>query len=210
MPGATVCKWHGGGAPQVQAAARRRLAQQEAAATLADVGVYPVTNPVEAFADLVSEVVALKDHFADRVAQLESLRYTSTWNTEQMRTEVALYERALDRSGRLLSQWVSLGLEAKRVEMSQQVAGQVSALISALLVDFGLDPREPNVRGTVRRHLNAIIATGRPADPIPVEARSTVTEEAPAEEHEAPAPAPTAQPAVDDDMAWARFPEEGE
>lgn len=217
VPGATVCRFHGGGAPQVRAAARRRLAQQEAAASLAEVGVYPVTNPVEAFADLVSEVVALKDHFADRVAQLESLRYTSTWNTEQMRTEVALYERALDRSGRLLAQWVSLGLETRRVEMSQQVADQVSALISALLVDFGIDPREPNVRGTVRRHLNAIIETGRPADPIPVEARPTVPEEAPADEpteHPAmsePAPAPDAPPTTeDDDMAWARFPGEGE
>lgn len=206
VPGATVCKWHGGGAPQVRAAARRRLAEREAATTLAEVGVYPVEDPVEAFATLVSEVVALKDHFADRVAQLESLRYTSTWNTEQMRTEVALYERALDRAGRLLAQWVSLGLDERRVQLGEAHGRQINEFLVAVLRDLGLtgDPRLPAI---IQRHAAAMTATGCPAPALPVD----LEEHQPIAATSTPVPSPVTpelsepSPPDDDDMAWARF-----
>ena len=53
--GSTVCRAHGGGAPQVKAAADRRLAMNEALAELARRGITPVDNPLAALAEVAGE-----------------------------------------------------------------------------------------------------------------------------------------------------------
>ncbi|MEX2440381.1 MAG: hypothetical protein WD739_10985 [Actinomycetota bacterium] len=71
MAGTTVCAAHGGKAPQVRLAARRRLAGQDAARMLADVQVQPVDDPIIELQALAGEALALKSFFADRVAAIE-------------------------------------------------------------------------------------------------------------------------------------------
>lgn len=53
--GATVCKWHGGAAPQVQAAAERRQMVTEARADLVRLGVSIETTPIEALEAMLWE-----------------------------------------------------------------------------------------------------------------------------------------------------------
>src|SRR4051812_45676046 len=68
--GATVCKSHGGRAPQVIAAARRRLALGEAITELDRLGRVVDVDPAEAMLDMVREAaanVAVYRHLVQRL-----------------------------------------------------------------------------------------------------------------------------------------------
>lgn len=132
--GATVCRMHGGAARQVKAAAARRLAETKVRKALDEVGVREVTNPLEELRALTGEVVAWKDALANHVAALEDrYRFTDEKGAEQLRAEVALYERALDRAGKILETWARLGLDAMLADMQVRVTStQVDALTAGL------------------------------------------------------------------------------
>jgi hypothetical protein len=223
--GGTVCRVHGGSAPQVRAAARRTLAEQHArAATIAELGVVPVGDPVEAFAELVAEVWAMKGHFANKVAELEKsddLRYESSYRTEQIRTELAVYERLIKRAGELLGLWISLGIDARRVELSAAQGDLINTFMLAVLDDVfsGLAAagvhvavldtfRRERLPSIVRRQVTAVGQTGAPAAPLRVD----VIESAPtvAADPPSPVPPPDDDSDEDDDMAWSRFDDETE
>lgn len=107
MRGQKVCASHGGRAPQNKRAAQRLLVKREIDREFAKLGVAPIDDPMAAFEQLTAEVVAMKDFMAVRVAELKTLRYDGAAG-EQLRAEVALYERALDRSHKLLVDWIRI------------------------------------------------------------------------------------------------------
>lgn len=121
MQGGTVCRYHGGNAPQVKAKAAARLAAQKVDAEIAKVlATEPLTgidNPWEAFSRATAEAIALKNVTGALVNDLEGrLRYEAHGaGTEQLRAEVALYERALDRSGKFLDLMIRHDVEGKRL-----------------------------------------------------------------------------------------------
>lgn len=118
--GAGTCKLHLGSTPTHVTHGLRKLAEQQARKSLAEMDVREVVDPIAEFARLTSEVVALKDFFAGHVASLEDrLRFTDDKGSEQLRAEVALYERALDRAGKLLGEWVRLGMEDRLVRLDE-------------------------------------------------------------------------------------------
>jgi hypothetical protein len=115
--GHDVCWTHGAGSPQAQAAAERRIAtaaiQADTAALLASEGLDGVADPIAEIGRLATEALALKRAAGARVNALEEIRYTGGLQrdergelvgtgTEQVRAEVVIYERALDRSMRFL------------------------------------------------------------------------------------------------------------
>lgn len=134
VAGATVCASHGGRAPQVRAAGRRRLAESKVRQALDEVGVRDVENPLAEFRALTGEVLAWKDALARHVAALEDrYRFTDDKGAEQLRAEVALYERALDRATRVLETWARLGIDALLADMQARVtAAQVDTLTAGL------------------------------------------------------------------------------
>jgi hypothetical protein len=142
MAGGTVCQTHGGRAPQVRAAAARRLVTErvtaDAAAILAHEGVDPLADPVEALARLASEAQAFKLALAARVNDLSSVRFMASGaGTEQLRSEVALYERALDRTARFLEMLAKLGYEDRRTRVLERDADAVEALCRGLVLALG-------------------------------------------------------------------------
>lgn len=121
--GAGTCKFHLGSTPNHSKRAHRMLAEALAARSLADVGVTPVGNPLVALAELAADAVAWKEHMANTVAMLgDQYRFADDKGAEHLDARVALFERAMDRCQKFLSDWVRLGFEEKRQALDQEMA----------------------------------------------------------------------------------------
>ena len=120
-PGLNVCVMHGGGSKMSRAKSARFLAENKIRKSLDTVEVREVTDPLAEFSRLVSEVVTWKDALAVHVAALNEYRFTDAKGGEQLRAEVALWERAMVHAGKLLETWVRLGLDTLVVEMHVRV-----------------------------------------------------------------------------------------
>lgn len=141
IPGATVCRLHGGLAPQVQRKAAERVIEEQArqVAKAYAVDHVDVSDPIGALMRLAAEVVGFKDFIAARVAELRSdeWRYGALGG-EQLRAEVAVYERAMDRAGRLLVDINRLNLEERQVRIAERQGELLAAVIMGILDDLNL------------------------------------------------------------------------
>lgn len=152
-PGVGRCKLHGGSAPSGRIAA----AEQQARAQLARLDVPPVDNALTALAAIAGEVVAWKDMLAGKVNALSSLRYEGVGAGEQLRAEVALWERALDRCGKFLVDMAKLDIDERLARVTEQQAEQISAALTAVLAEMGLSQDQQRAaRAGVARHLRAV------------------------------------------------------
>lgn len=119
--GAEVCHFHGGNAPQVKAAAARRLHQHEiekkAKLIVARAGYEPVEDPVEKLSEVAGRVIAFMEA-VDELVDLSKVRYESQAG-EQLRAEVALFERSLDRSAKILESIIKLDLAGRRTKIEE-------------------------------------------------------------------------------------------
>lgn len=156
VPGATVCRFHGGKAKQVQQAARLRLVEQDVRAGLARLDVPVVEDPFSELAKLAGQVVAWKDALAEKVNQLtDQLRYEAHGaGTEQLRAEVALFERALDRCAAVLGMIVKLNLEDRLARISEKQADAVVRAVDAAIAAAGITgPAAATARQVAAREL---------------------------------------------------------
>jgi hypothetical protein len=116
-----------------------------------------VTNPLEELSLLVSEVLLYKDFCAQQVAQLRGdYRYEGR-SGEQLRAEVALYERSLDRAGKLLIEWSRLNIDERLTKIEESKAAMLLEVIRRVLISAGLD-EEQRVRAeaTAVKELRAL------------------------------------------------------
>lgn len=148
VEGLTVCRSHGAGSPQSKAKAARIKAEAKAAAevqaqadaVLAFRAERPLENPLDGLARLATEVTAFKDALAARVNALTSIRYEDMKSAEQLRSEVALYERALDRTARLLETMVKLDFEKRMLALNEAQLDLMAEAVRIIL--DGLDLTE--------------------------------------------------------------------
>ncbi|RAN72781.1 hypothetical protein B5P43_31805 [Bacillus sp. SRB_336] len=135
--GATVCHVHGGAAAQVKTKAARvraaRAVEADARAVLALMDTPPVDNALEAMAGLAGEVLAMKNALAARVNALGSLTATSPQGLEVLRVEVQLYERAIDRSAKMLGILARAGFDERRVSVTEAQALMMAAAMANTL-----------------------------------------------------------------------------
>lgn len=138
----TVCYRHGGNSPQAKAGAQRREAEdkleRQVRRQLARLEVAPVDNPFTALAQLAGQVVAWKDALADHVNALTELRYEDAKGAEQLRSEVALFERALDRCNTVLTNMGRLNIDDRLAVINEKQAEKVIAAVDALLLHLGI------------------------------------------------------------------------
>jgi hypothetical protein len=117
------------------------LTEQQALAVLDREGIPPMTDPVAALQELAAEAMELKRYFADRLAALEQLRYEGRAG-EQLRAEVALFERALDRVQRFALDLAKLGLEDRMVAVTEAQGRMLAQAVEAALQACGLEDRQ--------------------------------------------------------------------
>jgi hypothetical protein len=148
---------HGGGTPQARAKAKARRAEEDAAKALARLDVPPVADPLTALAQLAGQAIAFKDILAARVNELRQIRYRDSKGAEQLRSEVALWERALDRCERFVSAMARLNIDERLAQIEERQVDIVANAISATLTDLGL-PEETlrEARRGIVRHLRIV------------------------------------------------------
>lgn len=148
------CRYHGGMTDAGRENGRRALlvAQDaELEAKLRDWGYDPVDDPTAVLADLAGMARAMVDWWATRLATLdpEDYRYTDDKGAEQLRSEVALHERAMDRAAKFATEIAKLDIDERRVRVAEvQTALLAQALDRALRVRAaGLTPTQISVVG---------------------------------------------------------------
>jgi hypothetical protein len=137
MAGSPVCDLHGGKSPGARQKAAQRLAEGQARQVLNREGIVALEDPLRALQELAGEALRLRGYFADRLAALEQLRYEGRAG-EQLRAEVSLYERALDRAQRFALDLARLDLDGRLVKISEQQAAVIAQVLQRALERLGL------------------------------------------------------------------------
>lgn len=171
------CKLHGGSTRTVTRGAERRLVEAGARRALADLGATePVVNPLLELQRLAGEIIAFKDALRGMVERLSSVRYDGPIG-EQIRGEIVVYERALDRCNRVLRDIVALRIDERLVEINSRISestgAQVAGMIRAVLGDLELTPEQQRLAAEVVPRRLRELSGGGPAAAARFEALAT-------------------------------------
>lgn len=164
LKGQTVCAAHGGKSSQALKAAARRIAEAElneqANKLLVSLGVEPVANPLTALSEMAGEMLAYKNALAGKVNELnesDELRYQDSKGAEQLRAEVALYERAMDRASSLLTAIAKLNIDERLAAITEKQAEAVLRAIDAALASAGVSGEAAsNAKRVAARRLRSV------------------------------------------------------
>lgn len=183
VPGATVCRYHGGSAPQVRAAAARRLAEaaveRRIGVLLATEGIVDSLDPASDLLDVVtrsglwvrilgrlvdrldvpdgtlSEVGPEMSGGDDSLGQLYGLDETAAGAlAARPHILLNLYAAWLDRHARNCKLAIDAGIAERQVRLAEQQGELIVKVIRAALDELGLDT--PDVIPVVARHLRAV------------------------------------------------------
>lgn len=157
-PGVGHCRLHGGNTKAQKTRARKQQADKEARAVLAELDVQPVEDPLTALMQLAGQVLSWQEATATLVNGLgDRIRYEGGTGAEQLRAEVQLYERSMDRAEKVLSSIARLNIEERLAQISEAQADRVLAAIDAVLAHLGITGDEAaGARRVAARRLRAV------------------------------------------------------
>jgi hypothetical protein len=156
----TRCRNHGGATPRARkkAADLAAVSELEEAAKKLGVGT-AVDNPLSALSQLAGEVLLWKDILRDHVIGLkDKLRYAGFQGAEQIRGEVLLYERALDRTITVLATIAKLNIDERLAAIAEDQARMVERALVAALEESGATPEQQRrASEALPRHLRLVV-----------------------------------------------------
>lgn len=160
VKGQKRCRTHGGGSPQAKRGAIIRDVEQKLRKTMHGLEIQSVKDPLTALAELAGEVTAWKDNLRQHVDQLKTYGYHGE-HGEQIRAEVQLYERALDRTVSILDKIARLDIDSRLAAIGERQADLVEAALAAALaaLDLTVDQQQ-KAWGAVGAHLRALPKAG--------------------------------------------------
>lgn len=145
MRGTNRCDFHGGKSPQVQAAVTRREEEAHVRTLLERLGEpEPVGHPVEELLGIAAEAKSWLGVLRERLAELSQFDTHDRTGADKESAIVSLYERSLDRTGRLLHELARLDLDTRVAVLEEERARLVLTLVLRVLEshDLDLDPRQ--------------------------------------------------------------------
>ncbi|MGA5820824.1 hypothetical protein ACPC54_23525 [Kitasatospora sp. NPDC094028] len=125
---------------------------------LAELNVEPVDDPLTALAQLAGQVVTWQKAIATIVNRLgDQVRYEGLAGGEQLRAEVALYERAMDRANTVLATIARLDIDGRLARIEETKAQLLMDAVQAGLAAIGVTAEQAaTVRQVMARKLRAI------------------------------------------------------
>jgi hypothetical protein len=160
--GTGKCRKHLGNSPTVAKAAERERVEHEARRALEGITEFEaVADPVARLQLLAGRAERFMEVLGERVAELRGVRY-STKAGEQLRAEVAVYERAMTSTGRLLVDLAKLNLDERLVRISEAQGRLMTQVLLGALDDAGLSAEaQKAVRPAIARRLELAAAGER-------------------------------------------------
>lgn len=154
------CHVHGGNSQNGRLAAVQDQITTEAKTQLGRLGhAEPVDDPLTKLSEIAGEAVMWKDIMAERIMELQDdeWRYQDAKGAEQLRSEVLLWERAIDRCERFLTAMARLRIDERLAKISEVQAAIVTKAIVLTMAEIGLNrEQQEEARQVVIRHLRAI------------------------------------------------------
>jgi hypothetical protein len=167
--GCTTCKNHGSqiGSFQRKLASQRIANDKAEVALVAIMGVngnrlisaLPVENPLEDLLAVAGEIREFKNILREIISRIDptGYRYRSDKAGEQVRAELLLYERGLDRYATLLVQITRLNIEERLAAVREKMAQAIEHALTMSLEASGLDLEgQDKARKVLRRELKAV------------------------------------------------------
>lgn len=162
-PGAGNCTFHGGSTRTGRISALNEQAER----LLHRMDAPPCSDPLEALQRLAGRALALEEVIGKLVNDLTEIRYESGGDSEfgkggggeQLRAEVGVLERAMDRCGRLLVDIARLNIDERLARVTERQAEMMQAALTATLGEMGFEPaQQADARKRIARHLRSVPA----------------------------------------------------
>jgi hypothetical protein len=118
-----------------------------------------IVNPLQTLLEVAEEALLWKDALKRKVVTLESdmWRYNEAGVGEQIRGEITLYEKSIERLTRILVMIAKLGIEERLARVTERQALLIERAVSRALEESGLEAvKQDEVREAVARHLKAV------------------------------------------------------
>lgn len=164
------CRKHFGNFSNVVKAAETERLEYELREALVRLDVPPVEDPLTGLQKLGGEMLAWKEAIGRKVNDLTSLRYEGVGSGEQLRAEVGLYERAVDRLERVLVSMARLNLDERLVRIREGQGKIIIAAVTAGLADVDIPGElQQEIRTAIARRLQAAAAQERQRERIALE-----------------------------------------
>lgn len=156
-PGFGTCKFHGGCTP----ASTKAAAEQEARYLLGVLvpGREPVEDPSRELRQIATLALTWMEACQGAIGHLKDFRFLDAKGAEQLRSEIPMFERSIDRAANLLAAIAKLGLDEREVAVSEAKAQMLLRALEAGLAENGITgPKALAVKQATGRHLRIVKA----------------------------------------------------